>query len=184
MFRRLTMQLLHGYLICLKGSPMSSQLTREQLLTLLAAAPPRIAALTADLPPEQLRAGQPDGGWSITEVLAHLRSCADVWGNCIEAIIAQDAPTIRAINPTTWISNTDYREQQFQPSFQVFAEQRADLLAVLEALAPAAWSRTATVTGAGKPLVRSVHAYAQWLATHERSHLKQIERIVKALRPR
>lgn len=178
------MQLLHGYLVCLKGSHVSSQLTHEQILALLAAAPPRIATLTADLPPAQLRAAQPDGGWSITEVLAHLRSCADVWGNCIEVIIAQDASTIRAINPTTWISNTDYREQEFQPSFQIFTSQRTDLLAILEALAPAGWSRTATVTGAGKPLVRSVHAYAQWLATHERSHLKQIERIVKTLRQR
>jgi uncharacterized damage-inducible protein DinB len=163
---------------------VSSQLTREQVLTLLAAAPPRIAELTAGLPPEQLRAGPDSGSWSATEVLAHLRSCADVWGNCIEVIIAQDAPTIRAINPTTWINSTDYREQEFEPSLKAFTAQRADLLAVLEALAPEDWSRTATITGAGKPLVRTVHAYAQWLATHERSHLKQIERIVKALRPR
>ncbi|HEY0736287.1 MAG TPA: DinB family protein [Herpetosiphonaceae bacterium] len=159
-----------------------SQLTHEQVLTLLAAGPSRIDELTADLPPEQLRASQPDGGWSVVEVLAHLRSCADVWGNCIEVIIAQDEPTIRAINPTTWINGTNYREQAFGSSFQAFARQRTDLLAVLEALDPADWSRTATITGAGRPLVRSVHAYAQWLATHERSHLKQIERIVKALR--
>ncbi|HEY0603265.1 MAG TPA: DinB family protein [Herpetosiphonaceae bacterium] len=159
-----------------------SKLTHEQVLTLLAAAPPRIDALTAGLAPEQLRAGQEDGGWSINEVLAHLRSCADVWGNCIEVIIAQDKPTIRAINPTTWINGTNYREQEFQTSLQAFTTQRTDLLAVLEALDRAGWLRTATITGAGKPLVRSVHAYAQWLAAHERSHLKQIERIVKALR--
>jgi len=29
-------------------------------------------------------------------------------------------------------------------------------------------------------LVRSVHFYAQWLARHERTHVKQIERIVNA----
>jgi hypothetical protein len=52
--------------------------TPEQVLTMLAEAAPRIAALTADLAPEQLRATPADGGWSVNEVLAHLRACADV----------------------------------------------------------------------------------------------------------
>jgi hypothetical protein len=38
------------------------------------------------------------------------------------------------------------------------------------------------VTGAGKPLERTVLFYAQWLARHERPHVKQIERIVNPLR--
>jgi hypothetical protein len=39
----------------------------------------------------------------------------------------------------------------------------------------------ATVTGAGKPRERTVHTYGQWLANHERSHFRQIERIVAFL---
>jgi len=62
-----------------------------------------------------------------------------------------------------------------------FATQRTDLLAVLEPLVHEDWSRTATVTGAGKPLVRTVHTYAQRLARHERTHVKQIERIVNTM---
>ena len=54
----------------------------------------------------------------------------------------------------------------------------AQRLAVLEPLAPEAWARMATVTGAGKPRERTVYTYAQWLANHERSHIKQIERMV------
>ncbi len=115
-------------------------------------------------------------------MLAHLRACADMWGNCIAVIIAEDKPTIRAVNPTTWIKKTDYLEQEFQPSLQAFPAQRAERLAVLNPLAPKAWSRMATVTGAGKPLVRTVLSYAQWLANHERPHIKQIERIVNLLR--
>ena len=63
-----------------------------------------------------------------------------------------------------------------------FATQRAELLAVLEPLPPEGWSRAATVTGAGKPLERTVLFYAQWLARHERPHIKQVERIVNTLR--
>jgi hypothetical protein len=36
----------------------------------------------------------------------------------------------------------------------------------------------ATVTGAGRTLERTVLFYAQWLASHERPHVKQIERAV------
>jgi hypothetical protein len=160
-------------------------LPTEQILSLLAEAPPRLAALTDGLPPERLRAAPgPDkwsagaDEWSANDVLAHMRACADMWGDAIETILAHDRPTIRAVNPRTWIRQTDYLELEFRPSLDAFTGQRAALLAVLEPLPPEDWRREATVTGAGKPLVRTVHAYAQWLATHERPHVKQIARIV------
>ena len=154
----------------------------EQILTLLSAAPPRIATLADGLPPEPLRAAPAPGEWSANAVLAHLRACADVWGGCIARIIAEDRPVIRAVNPRTWIKQTGYPQQEFQPSLHAFTAQRENLLAVLKPLAPDAWSRSAVITGAGAPLERTVHSYAQWLAAHERTHLKQIERIIKSLR--
>ncbi len=159
----------------------SRSLTIEQVLTLLAETPPRIAALTAGLAPAQLHTRPNHDEWSANDVLAHLRACADVWGNCIMAMIAQDTPTLRAVNPLTWIKKTDYLEREFRPSLRSFATQRADLLAVLEPLPPEGWSRAATVTGAGKVLERTVLVYAQWLARHERQHVKQVERIVNTM---
>jgi uncharacterized damage-inducible protein DinB len=156
-------------------------LTIEQILTLLADAPQRVAALTAGLAPAQLHTSPGEGEWSANHVLAHMRSCADMWGNCIARIIAEEMPTIRAVNPRTWIKSTDYPELDFRPSLQAFTTQRAELSALLESLPHEDWSRAATVTVAGKPLVRTVFFYAQWLARHERPHVKQIERIVKTL---
>src|SRR5262249_33642244 len=103
-------------------------------------------------------------------------------GKYIRVILSEDRPTFKAVNPTSWIKQTNYLEQDFQPSLLAFSVQRAELLAVLEPLPLEAWSRTATVTGAGKPRERTVQTYAQWLANHERSHLRQIERIVNTLR--
>ena len=154
----------------------------EQILTMLAAAPARLADLTEGLPPAQLLAPAEPGEWSARDVLAHMRACADMWGKCIAEILNEDRPTIKAVNPTTWIKKTNYRELEFQPSLLAFTAQRAELLAVLKPLAPEAWSRMALVTGAGKPLERTVYTYAQWLANHERPHIQQIERIVNALR--
>jgi hypothetical protein len=157
------------------------RLAIEELLTLLTEAPRRLAASTAALSPAQLRTRPRNEEWSATDVLAHVRACADVWGGCIQAIITEDGPTLRAVNPRTWIKRTDYRELEFRSSLRSFTKQRSDLLAALEQLPPKGWSRSATVTGAGAVLVRTVHFYAQWLATHERTHVKQIARIVDEL---
>ncbi len=157
-------------------------LTIEQALALLAETPPRIAALTAVLSPVQLRATPNPEEWSANETLAHLRACADVWGGCIATILAEDMPTLRAINPLTWMNKTDYRDLEFQPSLRAFTMQRAELLALLDHLPHDAWSRAATVTGAGKPLVRTVLFYGQWLARHERQHAKQFARIANTMR--
>ena len=156
----------------------SRSLTIEQVLSLLAETPPRLEALTAGLAPAQLRSTPSDDAWSANDVLAHLRACADVWGGCIATIIAEERPTLRAVNPRTWIKQSDYLDLEFQPSLRAFAAQRTELVAVLAALPPDGWSRAATVTGAGKALERSVLSYARWLAEHERPHVKQIARLV------
>lgn len=165
---------------------MPSRSTRslplEQVLSLLAATPPRLIALTADLGPAHLRVAPGPEEWSANEALAHLRACADMWGGCIVAMLAEDRPTLRAVNPRTWIKQTDYLDLDFQPSLRAFASQRADLLALLEPLPREGWSRTAIVTGAGNVLERTVLSYAQWLAGHERPHVKQIERTISTLR--
>lgn len=154
----------------------------EQLLIALAEAPERIAESTHGLTQAQLQAAPGLGEWSPNEVLAHLRSCADVWGDCIVRILAEDRPKIRAVNPRTWIESTDYPRQKFRSSLQAFAKQRSELLAILEPLSPKDWRRQATVVGAGAALERTVEFYAQWLAEHERPHLKQIRRIADTIR--
>jgi hypothetical protein len=154
----------------------------EQVLSLLAETPPELEALTAGLAPAQLQTAPNDDDWSANDVLAHLRACADVWGGCIGAIPAEERPTLRAVNPRTWITQTDYRELEFRPSLNAFTAQRAELLAVLEPLPPGSWARVATETGAGKALERTVLSYARWLAEHERPHLKQIARLVTTMR--
>lgn len=151
---------------------------RAELLEMLAEYPAWLRALTAGVAPELLHAPPAEGEWSANEVLAHLRACADMWGGYIEQILAEDFPTFKAMNPATWIKQTDYPQQPFGRSLQAYTAQRAELLAVLRPLAPADWQRAATVTGAGKPRVRTVETYALWLADHERPHKRQFAKIL------
>lgn len=154
----------------------------DDLLTLLETHPERIATLTAGLSAAQLRTPPEPEAWSVTDVLAHLRACADMWGACIATMLREDAPTLRAVNPRYWVRQTDYLDLAFAPSFAAYLTQRDELLNVLCPLPPEAWQRSATVTGAGAPLTRTVHFYAEWLATHERTHVKQIGRIVQGVK--
>lgn len=156
--------------------------TPAEILALLRENPTRMTELIAGLTPSQLRMPpEPDAG-SLTDNLAHLRACADVWSACIATMLSEDHPTIRAINPRGWIKRTDYRDLEFATSFAAFTTQREELLSTLDALSPEQWQRRATITGAGAPLTRDVHFYAQWLANHERTHLKPMARVAATVR--
>ena len=52
--------------------------------------------------------------WSVNDILAHLRSCADVWGGSIEAMLAQDKPTLPYRHPRQWIKKTNYPNLLFR----------------------------------------------------------------------
>lgn len=155
----------------------------DKILTILKETPPRLAKLTAELLPNQLHTAPSAGEWSVKEVLVHLRACSDVWGDYyIMTILAQDKPTIKALNPRTWIKNTDYQEQEFKSLLRAITNQRRNLLRVLEPLHPKDWTRMNILIGAGKPLEQTLLSHADRLARHERTHLKQIERTINALK--
>lgn len=103
---------------------MPQALTIEQAPVLLAETPARIAALTSSLSPADLRRRPGRDEWSVNDVLAHLRACSDVRGGYILRMIAEDKPTLRAMNPRTWMQKTDYPDLEFGPSFGAFARQR------------------------------------------------------------
>ena len=149
---------------------------------MLGTAPSRIAAMAEGLTPVQLRTKPDPENWSAVEVLAHLRCCADVWGDAIRRIRDEDHPTIKAVDPRTWARDTNYTELEFHPSLDAYTSQRANLLTLLEALSPNDLSRAATLRGAGKPIERTLRGFAQRIAIHERPHIKQIDRALKVIR--
>jgi DinB family protein len=160
---------------------MARTISIDELLAMLERAPKEIEMLTAGMSAAQLRQRPGTDEWSANEVLAHIRACADVRGGSVAKILGADRPTLRAVNPLTWIKSTNYLDLDFRSSFRAFARQREDLLKILRTLPAHGWSRSATVTGAGRRLERTVHFYAEWVAVHERPHLKQIRQIVETL---
>ncbi|MFN8591780.1 MAG: DinB family protein [Thermomicrobiales bacterium] len=158
-----------------------NDLSSAEVLVLLATTPQRLAALTAGVDSVELQGSPDPNEWSGNDTLAHLRACADVWGGCIARILSEDEPSWRAVNPRTWIVQTDYRDLEFHASLRAFVQQRRDLLVRLEPLPPDDWLRAATVSGEGKIRQRDVFFYARRMARHELTHVKQMARIIERI---
>lgn len=161
---------------------MARELTVDEIMAILPDTPHRLAALTHGLTPAQLRAAPAPEAWSVNEILAHLRASHDVLGRQHAADRGRGQADLAAPEPAgvdeedglppTW---------EFAPGFDVFRKQRADLLAVLDPLRPAARERMAIVIeGPGRTLDRSLRYYGDWMAGHEVVHLEQIAQIVTA----
>lgn len=151
---------------------------RSRFLTALRTAPAAIGAAVRGVSEARLRQAPFPGEWSALEILAHLRACADVWGGCIARQLTEDTPVLRAVNPRSYVSQTDYARLEFAGSLSAYSEQRQALLDVLDALPPEAWDRAAIIKGAGGPLTRTVYSYVDRMARHEHRHLAQIARAV------
>ena len=151
----------------------------DAIMAILPATVPRITELTEGLTRADLHAAPSPGEWSVNDVLAHLRACQEVLGGIVVRILAEDHPAWKGMSPRTWQRRSGYHEWEFRPALEAFAEQRAEFLAVVEPLVPADWQRTASVTG----MVGDVHEYTaqfygDWLAGHERAHLKKLPRVI------
>ena len=155
----------------------------DEIVAILEETPRRVAELAKGLSAAQLHAAAL-GRWSINDHLAHLRACQDVFGGAMLRILREDHPSFTAINPHTWIKQTDYPEWKFRPAFKAFNKQRADLLEALERKRATSWRRTATVKVWGASYERTVHYYGDWMASHERAHWKSIKRIADVVRER
>ena len=153
----------------------------DELLTLLAETPRRLTSMTRDLENAQLYNKRDQDAWSVNDILAHLRACADVWGKSILAMISQDHPTMRYVSPRTWQRKTDYHTQEFQVSLHAFTSQRDDLLKLLTPLTLEDWSRGATFTGTTRGREQTVFSYARRIIDHETQHLDQLEQVLNVI---
>lgn len=167
----------------MNGCPLlpTKPFTIGRVLRLLAPTPPRVTARTADRALFYLRAAPNHDEWSVNDALAHLRACADIWGSCIEATIAEEMSPLRAIDPKPRTKRPDDPDPEFRASWRAVASPRAALLAILEPLPPDGWSRAAPVTGRARGSHGPCSPLGSWaggqrLAGHERSYLEQIER--------
>jgi hypothetical protein len=142
----------------------------EQYLNILDQTPRHIAQLCQDIEQERLSVSPESGGWSLLEILAHLRACDDVWSHTIFAMLALERPTLPRLHPKAWLNVTRYDTLDFATSLQVFSLKRAELLAVLKGLSLEQWGSKAMIGGRS----HTVFSHVRRLALHEADHYEQM----------
>ena len=147
----------------------------ERYLSLLSNTSRRLLKATQGFDDLRLQYKIDNKAWSVNDILAHLRSCADVWGGSIEAMLAQDKPTLPYHHPRQWIKKTNYPNLLFDESFQAFRVQRKNLLNVLNNLSFEDWSCSAII----KRREHTVYSQTRRMALHEDIHCQQIEELLK-----
>lgn len=142
----------------------------ERYLDLLAGTLDYIDLITRDANEEQLHCKASKQDWSVRDILAHLRACSDVWGNSIEAMLADENPVLPDVHPRHWLKQTNYLDLRFRESLQALASQRAKMLSVLRQLSFEDWARPAMI-GERR---HTVFSEVRRMAKHEAEHITQI----------
>ena len=147
----------------------------DRALALLSQTPLRIADATHGMDEALLQTKPDQQSWAVNEILAHLRSCADLWTHSIYAMLAENEPVFSDINERKWAKVTRYAELPFRDSFAVFSLQRESLLHVLRELPFEAWERSARIFGRK----HTIFTQTRRLAKHENEHCEQIEALLR-----
>ncbi len=148
----------------------------EKYLKLLEQTPRRIASASKGVENVWLQSKTAKEPWSVNDILAHLRSCADVWGKTIHEMLIKDSPTLPYVHPRQWIKKTDYPTLDFHISLQAFNTQRKELLKLLKNLDFEDWSRACMIKGRE----HTIFSQTRQMATHEDVHCEKIKVILKS----
>src|SRR5512139_1322484 len=155
----------------MKASPSEVQ----KYLGMLSDTPLRIATLVKGTEEDRLQFRADARSWSVNDILAHLRSCADLWTHSIYAMLAEKEPSFSDISERKWAKVTRYAELPFYRSFQAYSLQRESLVHVLKDLPFDAWEKSALIFERR----HTVFTQTRRLAKHECVHLEQIEGLLQ-----
>ena len=147
----------------------------ERLLAGLCEPPVRIAAATARTDEAALQRRTAEDPWSVSDVLAHVRSVADHRLRSIRRMATGDVVKLRYESPRAELRRTDYLDRPFAENLAAFSADRAALVGWLETLPADAWGRGALI----RDRPETVASYVGYLTDHELVHCEQIESLVR-----
>ena len=147
----------------------------EKYINALEETPHRIFMASNGLADLRLQFKPDNESWSANDILAHLRSCADLWTHSIYAMLAEQEPVFSNIDERKWAKVTRYAELPFEESLQAFSSQRENLLRVLKGLPFESWERSALIFERR----HTVFTQTRRLAKHEHEHCEQIGELLK-----
>jgi uncharacterized damage-inducible protein DinB len=142
--------------------------------------PKRVRKLWKDESKKRLRRQPATGSWSVHQVVAHLCDAEVMFGARLRFIAAMDRPGIAGWDENLFAARLPHEAASTAELHEGWAALRAMNLALLERLAPEAWSRVGVHSERGdESLSKLVHLHA----AHDLVHEAQIKRALAARKP-
>lgn len=116
--------------------------------------------------------------WSVVEVVQHLADSELVYGYRMRLIVAAERPPIPGYDQDAWAVRLGYRERRLEDALADLEAMRTMNLRFLRARSDAELDRIGLHAERGEESVRHL---TRLLAGHDLVHLRQIERIKKAV---
>jgi hypothetical protein len=146
----------------------------KDLLDAFRAAPEVYEALLRDVTQEQAQVARGgDEGWSVVEVICHLRDAEERGLERMRAMRDQDEPLLPWYDQEQWSRDRNYAAADLRAALAAFLRFRAQHIAELAALPPAAWERAGLHEEQGRITITT---HTLHLVSHDFIHAAQIAR--------
>jgi len=146
----------------------------KDLVAALAAAPDTLSALLRGVSIERARSARGgDEGWSVVEVLCHLRDAEARSLERMRALRDAEEPRIAGYDQEAWAQERHYADDDHLAALAAFIRFRIQHVAELAALSPAQWERAGYHEEQGRVTVlnHTVH-----MVSHDAQHQAQLAR--------
>lgn len=136
--------------------------------------PAEVATLLEGLSEDVISRQPEDGGWSIRNIVSHLRDAQGVLSFRLNLLLEHENPSIESKAVFEWASREQDRPPNTQEIFDSYRASRQETIAKLESIPLEDWWRSGRHEEFGTVTVRQ---QASYFASHEITHLPQIERL-------
>jgi hypothetical protein len=148
--------------------------TIRDLLDAFKATPEILTALLDNVTQEQAQSAKGGNeGWSIVEVVCHLRDAEEIAAQRMETIRDQASPLIHGYDQEELARERNYAAEDLRSALAGFMEFRQRHITGLSALAPQQWERPGQNSELGTVTIMN---HTQHMAAHDAVHCAQIAR--------
>ena len=147
--------------------------SQDDLLRRLLAVASRVESVIDGLSKNETRTSLA-GGWSIAEILAHIRASDEILTSHVYMMLVRDNPPIAEFNERRWAEVAGYSHGECHISLRAFALRREELVKTLKAISAEDWQRKGTHEKRGTITVIGETVY---LVDHEEEHCAEMEKI-------
>lgn len=116
------------------------------------------------------------GGWSVVEIMCHIRDFGDVSLNRAQLILTEEQPRLANLDPLESAQRRDYAHQNLAAEFTAYLESRKSLITLLNDVSGEQWQRQGIHASFGSITLLELLIFIEW---HDVDHLEQIARALE-----